>query len=218
MAKICDSIASLPGVNRVLIVDDGSVPPVTREGLPVGVRLVRLPSNYGIGLCNHVAIDYFLSGRADVLVRIDADGQHPTHEIPRLAEAVRGDECDLAIGVRTNAGAATGIRSLAARAVRAYIRLIARLLTDGRVPGDINSGFYAMNRSAAATFAEWPLERYPEPEMMIIASLRKLRILGVPIEQGERLHGRSTITVGRAFQLLLRFNALAMNLLIDRLR
>lgn len=215
LPQICAAIQALPGDYAVLVIDDGSFPPLDRATLPAGTMVGHLPENYGLGVATHVAMDHMLAHGYDVLVRLDSDGQHPVDKIPLLVDELTADRADFAIGTRIDPHKGFGARILATRFISAYYRLIARWLTGSRVLGDLTSGFMAMNRRTASLMAKEPLERYPEPEILMLGMLEGLRIARVPIKANERESGRSTIGVNRAMLLFYRFNIFALSRLFD---
>lgn len=218
LPQICSAILALPGSYSVLVIDDGSFPPLDRTILPAGTMVGHLPENYGLGVATHVAIDHMLAHGYDVLVRLDSDGQHPADKIPLLVDEIVSGRADFAIGTRIDPHKGFGARILATRFISAYYRLIARWLTGSRVLGDLTSGFMAMNRRTAQVMAKEPLERYPEPEMLMLGMLGGLRIARVPIKANEREFGRSTIGVNRAMLLFYRFNIFALSRLFDSVK
>ena len=81
----------------VIVVDDGSGEP-TREALGRldGVRVLRHDRNRGKGAALRTGFDAARAEGCTHAVTIDADGQHPTREIPRLLDAARRDESEIA--------------------------------------------------------------------------------------------------------------------------
>jgi len=74
----------------VVVVDDGSSPPMRDfcRGLPV--HLLRHSVNLGQGAALQTGMDYALGQGADYLIHFDADGQHDPAAIPRALEILRG--------------------------------------------------------------------------------------------------------------------------------
>lgn len=198
---------------KALVIDDGSVPPVL---LPAGRRLlVRLPANMGLGVCTHVAFDHALRHGYQAVVRIDGDGQHRVQDIPRVVAALTG--ADFVVGARTNPeNVAGGLDGLGRRLLKHYFSLMARLLTGGGVPTDVNSGFFAANVRAMRLLNQSLFERFPEPEIFISAYRLGLRVTSVPIEQRQRVEGRSRLGVLAGLRMFFRFNVFAVGQLLRR--
>lgn len=201
--------AATPGA-QLLIIDDGSEPAVAAPS--DSCLLVRLPGNYGLGVSTHIAFRHALRWGYDALVRIDADGQHAPADVPRLVKAL--EAADVVVGLRTNANEASGFDGWGRRALKWYFSAVAGLLTGGRVPLDVNSGFFAANPLAMRKLVQTSFERFPEPEILVTACRAGLRVTSVPVQQRPRHHGRSTISVLSAFTIFFRFNIFALNVLL----
>jgi len=81
---------------EIIVVDDcSSTPDAVREF--AGVRLIRHPVNRGA----MAAVMTGLKAAArEVVVTMDADGQHPARLVPEIAGLVEEDRADIALGVR----------------------------------------------------------------------------------------------------------------------
>ncbi|MBT4711437.1 MAG: glycosyltransferase family 2 protein [Alphaproteobacteria bacterium] len=196
---------------RSLVIDDGSATSVQSGAAGDTGLQVRLPDNFGLGTVTHIAFDHALSAGYSAVVRIDGDGQHRISDIPRLLEPIQDGTADLVVGTRTNHRARGSVLRSAAKI---YFSFLARAITRGRAPSDINTGFFAANRTAMALLNQFTLERYPEPQLIVIACREGLRVRQVDIEQQERLQGRSTLGVVQAMRMFYRFNVFVINELI----
>jgi len=218
LERLTEEVTALGREYRMLIIDDGSdtAPDFALESLD-GLR-VALPSNYGLGTCTHVALDHADRANYQAVVRIDSDGQHPVREIPRLVQPILSGRADLAIGCRTNHLAGSGLRVLLARAAKGYFVLLGRWLTGGRCPSDINTGFLAFGPEAIRALREVDLDRYPEPQIIILAYRLNLSVETIEIEQEARRHGRSTIDLLRGVQITYHFTIFVLGELLQRRR
>jgi glycosyltransferase involved in cell wall biosynthesis len=216
LGEISQTVAAALPLARLLVVDDGSTVPIDRRILGVDDLLVRLPTNMGLGVATHVAIDHALAYGYQIMVRIDADGQHPMDAIPELLEPLRADREDVVSGERLNPGAGNG--GLMAGLVKGYFTLVSRLLTAGRSPADVNTGFMAMNRTAMSILNGTNLYRFPEPQIFLTLGRAGLRLAAHPIHQQPRRHGKTTLGWFQAMRLLYRFNVIALNETLGRRR
>lgn len=102
-ATVADVIAGIrsevPGAD-VLVIDDGSVDATVRRAREARAMVASLPFNQGLGAALQTGYMYAERGGYDYCVHLDADGQHPSADAARLLGAVRGGDCDLAIGSR----------------------------------------------------------------------------------------------------------------------
>ena len=195
----------------LLLIDDGSDRPIAAPAPPPRCLKVRLAENFGVGACTHIAFDHVLRHGYRAVVRLDADGQHPAREIPRLLERVTEHGADLVAGSRINQNMGSGIRARLARWAKAYMALLSRLLTGGAAPRDVSTGFFAASRRAVETLNGFSLHRYPEPQLFTLACRTGLVTEEVPIEQVARDHGKSTVTLPQALRILYRFNVFVVN-------
>ena len=94
-------------VPLVLVVDDGSTPPVPLSDVAAtaakgAVRILRHPENLGKGAALLTAFEELAAAGFEWAVTLDADGQHAPADLPRFVEAVRRQiDPALWIGVRS---------------------------------------------------------------------------------------------------------------------
>jgi membrane-associated phospholipid phosphatase/predicted MFS family arabinose efflux permease len=144
----------LTHVSSLVIVDDGSEADVAREldalAAATGAELVRLPQQSGKGSAVRAGLDH-LAGRAEAVLVIDADGQHPASAIPAFVAA--GREAELVIGDRFGDLAAMPRHR---RVANRFTRLLFQLVTGRRVR-DTQNGMRLLRGAALESF---PAGRY----------------------------------------------------------
>jgi glycosyltransferase involved in cell wall biosynthesis len=101
---VARSRAALPGA-QVLVVDDGSTDGTGDEARTSGATVLTHPRNRGKGVSLRSGVTRACAAGAPVIVTLDADGQHPPEEIPRLVEPLDGGRADLVLGARGRSGA-----------------------------------------------------------------------------------------------------------------
>ena len=121
----------LPGA-EIIVVDDGSTAAVSSVAASFGARVVSSPYSMGNGAAVKRGTR---AATRDVLVFMDADGQHDPAHIPRLLERL-AEGYDMVVAARDGSGQASVGRGLANRL---YNRL-ASWMTGHRVL-DLTSGF-----------------------------------------------------------------------------
>ncbi|UCE89123.1 MAG: glycosyltransferase family 2 protein [Pseudomonadota bacterium] len=210
-AIIDDVSDTLPDA-RVLVVDDGSH---RQARIDRPVLYVRLPFNLGLGASTHIAMDYALDNDYDILLRVDADGQHPVSEAARLVDSLQ-EGADVVVASRENRDAGRGLRNVLSRIVRRYLYYAARITTAKAIPLDINSGFMAMSSKAMQTINEMELERYPEPQIVMFAAESDLHVREVGVTQKQRQQGVSTLGLWAAMRLVFRVTVYAMLILVRK--
>ena len=194
-AVLSELHGELPDVD-VLVVDDGSADETAAVARAGGAVVLwcgltggpRAASAAGSGGAPHH--DYAYCGR------IDADGQHPAHELRRLLDRVRSDACDAAVGSRFVADEdhaayrykPTPERRLGTAALR---RLMALRLEQPI--GDATSGLYAVNAKVIPLLAEPYSSGAPEVEGLIRIVEGGLRLNEVAVDMRERASGESKL-------------------------
>ena len=174
------------------VVDDGSTDGTAEVARGLGLQVLRLPVNLGIGGAVQTGYRWARAQGYDAVVQLDGDDQHDAADLPALLGPLRRGEADLVVGSRfLKAG---GFRSTWARrlAIR-YLSWFLRLRCGARV-SDPTSGFRAAGPRAVALFAEDYPSDYPEPEAIALARRRGLAVVEVPVSMRARGHGRSSIS------------------------
>ena len=210
-SHLADLVAEVRGLGpryEVLIVDDGSPVAVAHASLPQAL-VVRLPDNMGLGVATHVAFDYAARFGHGYLIRIDGDAQHPPANIPRVLSALE-DGADLVVGQRIRQRFRASARFFLSETTKAYMALVSRLVGGRQVPTDVTSGFLGFGTRALSLLNQCELERYPEPQICILAARKGLNIRKVSFDPRPRTSGSSTITWLRGFQIIYRFNILVL--------
>jgi len=190
----------------VLVVDDGSTDRTAAVAREHGATVHSFGSN--LGLRHGIAAGYrwALENEYAYCGRVDADGQHPAHELARLLALVRADACDVAVGSRFVSGdgyAAYRYRPSTARRFGTALLRRAMRLVLGQPFGDATSGLYAVNARALPLLAETFVSGAPEVEALIRVADAGLRLLEVPVTMEPRQSGESKLRGSKAFKLVL---------------
>ncbi len=128
---------------ELIVVDDGSTDATTEVAAEHGASVLASPYSMGNGAAIKRGAR---AARGDVLLFMDADGQHDPAHIPALLEQLeRG--YDMVVGARDGSGQASLGRGLANR----FYNALASMMTGHRVD-DLTSGFRAVR---AAKFREF---------------------------------------------------------------
>jgi glycosyltransferase involved in cell wall biosynthesis len=196
--------ASVPEAT-VLVVDDGSIDHTGERARQAGAQVVTNPFNLGVGGAMRVGFRVAESHGFDLLLQVDADGQHDARDIALLLAAFDDEPGpQVVIGARF-----AGQHYIAVpRARRAAMRILARYLsrvTRTRLT-DVTSGFRAHNRPAIELFARsYPADYLSDTvESLIILAEAGGRIHQVPVGMRARLAGLPSQSPARAAVYLLR--------------
>lgn len=147
---------------ELLVVDDGSSDNTARAAEAAGARVIRHTYNIGNGAAVKTGIR---NATGDVVVMLDADGQHPPEEISRLLEHI--GPYDMVVGARSTMAKVSKFRSFGNWGL---IR-IAEFLTGSRIP-DLTSGFRAVKREKAMEFIHLFPNQYSYPTTITMCMLK----------------------------------------------
>ncbi|KFZ83942.1 glycosyl transferase family 2 [Amycolatopsis sp. MJM2582] len=198
---------SLPGMD-VLVVDDGSSDDTAKLARAAGAEVARLSVNLGVGGAMRTGFRYAAARGYDVVVQVDADGQHDPNEVAALLDAL--DDADIAIGSRF-----AGKGSYKASGPRKYAMVVLSVVFSrlGKTKlTDVTSGFKAMGPRAIKLFAAYyPAEYLGDTvESLVMAIRAELKIKEIPVIMRERAGGtpshspvKSAVYLGRAGLALL---------------
>jgi glycosyltransferase involved in cell wall biosynthesis len=204
-AVLDDLKAGLPDAD-VLVVDDGSTDRTADIAREHGAEVLSFGANRGLTVGIASGYRWALEHHYAFCGRVDADGQHPVHELARLLAMVKDDLCDVAVGSRFVSGEGYApYRYKPARARRFGTAVLRRAmgLVLGRPFGDATSGLYAVNAKALPLLAEPFTTGAPEVEALIRISDAGLRLEEVPVNMEERASGESKLRGSKAIRLVL---------------
>lgn len=169
-----------PLVDELVVVDDGSADDTFAVARATGVVALRHAINRGQGAALKTGTLAALERGADVVVHLDADGQHDPGTIALLVEPIGKGEADVAFGSRFLGVEAEGMpfsRRLLLQAARVFSAMalgISRSVTDPQ------SGFRAMNVPAARAI-DFTQDRMAHcSEILRLVSRSTLRVREVP--------------------------------------
>jgi glycosyltransferase involved in cell wall biosynthesis len=197
--------ATIPDTD-VLVVDDGSTDRTADVAREHGAAVHSLGSNKGLRVGIAAGYRWALDHGYAYCGRVDADGQHPAHELARLLALVRAGECDVAVGSRFVSGdgyAPYRYRLSPARRLGTAVLRRAMKLALGRPFGDATSGLYAVNAKALPLLAETFASGAPEVEALIRVADAGLRLEEVPVTMEARASGESKLRGSKAVKLVL---------------
>lgn len=173
-------VKALRHVDKVIVCDDGSTDLTGEIAGKLGAEVIRHERNRGKGMALRSMLSRARELNPDIVVMLDADGQHDADEIPRLIEPVKKDEADIVIGSRFMEGA----RSDAPLYRRFGLRLINSLSNKTMKASvkDTQSGFRAFNAKCLRELEEAESSGFGiESEQIVLAAKKGLRMLEVPI-------------------------------------
>ncbi len=171
---------------EVLVVDDGSTDLTAERAAQAGARVVRHPYNKGNGAAVKTGIR---EAKGDVVLLMDADGQHDPEDMARLVAGVGVH--DMVIGTRA-ARDQSPTRALG----NVVFRALASWLTGRPIP-DLTSGFRAARRDLLVEILHLLPNGFSYPTTSCLALMKAgYNVTFVPVAAHPRV-GTSKIRVAR---------------------
>jgi hypothetical protein len=171
----------------VLVVDDGSRDGTGELAAGHGAAVARHVINRGGGAALRTGYRLMVESGAEVVVTLDADGQHLPSEMERLVEPVLEGEVEVAHGSRVLGHAD---RNHFARELGiVFFNRVVSLITRTHVT-DCSNGYRAV-RTTVLPQLVLRQEQFHTSEFMIEAIKRGIPAKEVPVTVEQRLHGHS---------------------------
>jgi glycosyltransferase involved in cell wall biosynthesis len=184
LPQLLQRLRALQPEAEIVVVDDGSQDDCGDIARSNGATVVRHPYSIGNGAAVKSGVR---AARGEILVCMDADGQHPVEDVARLLE-LYGRGYDMVVGARTGASHASPWRRIA----NGFYNLLASWMV-GREVRDLTSGFRAVNADYFREYLYLLPNGFSYPTTITMAFFRAgYRVGYVPIQAAKR-EGRSHI-------------------------
>ena len=184
VGKVISCLAeSFPGA-EILVIDDNSTDRTTEVAQQAGAKVIQHKYNMGNGAGIKTGAR---NAKGDVLVFMDADGQHDSQDIVRLLQGIT-DGYEMVIGARESDTQASKRRWLGNKLLSRF----ASLMTGRYIP-DLTSGFRAVRAETFRDFIHLLPNGFSYPTTSTMAYLRSgYPVLFIPIRASQR-EGKSKI-------------------------
>lgn len=180
----------------VLVVNDHSRDRTADVAAGLGVPVVTLPFNLGVGGALQAGFGYALAHGYDLAVQFDADGQHDPAYLEVVVEPARRGDADVVIGSRYVEASAYQAPRLRRAGMMLFAGIASRAM--GRRITDTTSGLRAYTRPVMHFCQEELPHDFPDAPLLILLHRAGFRIREVPVEMRERIAGESFYTATRA--------------------
>lgn len=179
LVNLLPAIRQQLGDAEILVINDGSSDETAEICEQHGVKVISHP--YALG--NGAAIKSGArAATGDIIVCMDADGQHRPEDIPKLLQKL-AEGFDMAVGARTLASQA-GIHRAAANG---FYNTLASWMTGHRIQ-DLTSGFRAARAASFRKFVYLLPNGFSYPTTITMSFFRAgLRVAYVPIAAQKRV-------------------------------
>lgn len=165
--------------DEIVVVDDGSSDGSGDIAEELGAKVIRHPYSKGNGAAVKTGARH---ASGDILVFMDADGQHNPSEIPRLLARMQ-EGYDMVVGARTRDGQASVGRGVANR----LYNWLASYMTGQKVK-DLTSGFRVVKRNLFLQFLNLLPNGFSYPTTSTMAFFRAgYSVAYEPIDVRKRL-------------------------------
>lgn len=190
---------------EVLVVDDGSTDRTGQVAAASGAQVIRHPVSRGNGAAVKAGVR---RAQGDILVFMDADGQHDPADLPRLLAQIDAGY-DLVVGARNSGMHASSFR----RVANAVYNTLASWITGVKI-ADLTSGFRVARASAFRGFLHLLPNGFSYPTTSTMAFLRAgysvgfLPITAASRQRGTKSHIRLFRDGGRFLLIIFRIGTL----------
>lgn len=163
-------------VNKIIVIDDGSTDKTYEKSKKADLVLKHI-INMGKGLALKTGIEAAINRKADLIVTLDADGQHKPEDIPRLVKILKEDNLDIVVGGREF----DENMPLVMKVGNMIIQKIFRVLFKVNIK-DTQSGL-RLFKAEIYPKIKWSASSYAvETEMLVKVGRYKLSYKEIPIE------------------------------------
>lgn len=179
-------------VDIVVVCDDGSSDLTAEIARRMGATMIRHKENLGYGAAMQSLFKKARDLGADVMVTLDADGQHDAREIPKLIQPILDGKADIVVGSRFLGEQVNNLP-----AYRRFGIKVINKLSGGGPPkaggvSDAQSGFRAYNNKAVQTLRLYDEGMGVSAEILLKAKEKGLKFAEVPV--GVHYKGLDTST------------------------
>lgn len=164
----------------VLVVDDFSTDRTAQIASKSGAIVLGHPFNMGYASSCQSGFKFAFERRYEIIVQMDADGQHDPKSIPALLKPIANGESDLCIGSRFLGDCA--YRTSIPRKIGMLLFGKAASILTGKKITDPTSGFQAFNRKVLKLYCTdiYPTD-YPDANLIVVMHFADFKIKEVPV-------------------------------------
>lgn len=180
-------VDAMPHVDQIVVCDDGSHDSTAKIAQKLGAIVISHDRNYGYGAALASLFQKARELKADIMVTLDADGQHNPSEIPSVVQPIIDGQADIVIGSRfldKQDGNGYHEGDSEASSYRRFgigtITTISNFVSKSKLT-DSQSGFRAYHKRAINEIQVTEQGMGASTEILLKAKLGELRIIEVPI-------------------------------------
>ncbi|MEH6587185.1 MAG: glycosyltransferase family 2 protein [Halioglobus sp.] len=168
----------------IFVIDDASTDDTIQKAEQAGASVIPLAAQLGAWGAMQTGIRYAIRHGYEIVITMDADGQHEANSLADLVQPVISGVADVAIGACTERGS-----------LMRQIAWVMMKQTSGLRLEDITSGFRVYNRTALRELASWraTLLDYQDIGVLLLLQSKGIKIVDVKVPMQPRLNGKSRV-------------------------
>lgn len=197
----------------VIVVDDGSTDNTKILAEKIGVKVIILPFNLGIGGAVQTGLIYAKQNGYKTAIQLDADGQHDPKYLPLLLENLN-EKVDLVVGSRYLKKTNYKTPFIRLLGIKIFSQLI--FISCRKRVNDSTSGYRVFGIKSINFFSSNYPQEFPEPRSIVYAFKHGLKIKEVAVEMRKRQGGVSSVAnIYKAIYLMI---SISIAILVDILK
>lgn len=161
--------------DEIIVIDDGSTNGTSKIAKKSGAVVIVNEKNLGVTKATQKGLEV---ARGDIIVTMDADGQHDPSDIPKLIKPLTEGRCEVALGVRDK------IPQRSERIINALTNLSVKCSDAGTgfraIKADLAKKMKLHGTCLCGTF-------------VLEAHKRGAKIIEIPIQTKPRVYGKSRV-------------------------
>lgn len=181
-------------VDKVIVIDDGSDDRTREIAESAGAEVYKHMLNLGLGAALITGFTIAVGHEADIIVTMDADGQHRAEDIPRLIKPIIQNKADIVIGSRL-VDKKNSSMPLVRRFYNYLANLITYLICQQRTT-DSQSGLRAFSHQACQNMELSSQRMEISSEIFKEIKDKNLRLSEVPIQA---VYTQYSLSKGQSF-------------------
>ena len=182
---------SAPEVD-IVVIDDGSVDNTAEAAREAGAKVISHSINLGAGAATQTGYKYALRFPYEIVVQLDADGQHPSTYIHSLANVLKNNSADVVIASRFLKKQRYNTVLVRKLGMKVFSGITSWII--GQRITDTSSGFRSLKREVVDFFAhlDYPSD-YQDADLIILTHSAGFCIKEIPVTMNEREGGKSAL-------------------------
>lgn len=169
-------------VDAVIVIDDGSSDNTFEVAREAEAKVVRHGKKLGLGSALRTGFNDALSGGFDVVVTLDADGQHSPGDVTKLVNRIENGQCDMVIGSRLIDRSQWDKFPKTRLLGNKFLTYLTNFAAGAKVTTDSQSGYRAMTRTALEELKLISTHMSISSEIVVEVARAGFKIIEVPIE------------------------------------